>query len=82
MYNYLCKPTKKKPLCELEPEPYVSPLHPHGDEMRELLAHTEKDASPISATAPRAPGPGTDHDYQSDTFTSLFDQHRGLSRAK
>ena len=42
MYNYLRVPTKKKPLFELDAAPYHSPLHPLGDELRELLKQGEK----------------------------------------
>ena len=38
MYNYLRVPTVKKPLCELDPVPFHSPLHPTGDTLRDLLA--------------------------------------------
>ena len=42
MYNYIRKPTQKKPLYELDPTPHHSPGHPQGDELRELLAQGEK----------------------------------------
>ena len=37
MYTYLRSSSAKKPLAELDPAPYFSPLHPQGDELKELL---------------------------------------------
>ena len=45
MYAYLTAPTSKKPLPELDPEPYLSRLHPRGDGLTELLTR--------AATTPR-----------------------------
>ena len=42
MYNYLRKPTKKKPIYELDQTPFHSPQHPQGDMLRELLLRGEK----------------------------------------
>ena len=42
MYNYLRKPTQKKPLFELDATPYHSPRHPEGEVLRELLVQGEK----------------------------------------
>jgi hypothetical protein len=42
MYRYLKCPTTKKPLHELDPQAYASPLHPKGDELKELLEVGEK----------------------------------------
>ena len=37
MYEYLRKPTAKKPLSELDPEPYFSRLHPRGEQLQQFL---------------------------------------------
>ena len=42
MYNYLRKPTVKKPIYELDPTPFHSSRHPQGDLLRELLRRGEK----------------------------------------
>ena len=42
MYRYLRTPSKKKPLHELDSAPYQSPLHPQGDQLRELIAQGER----------------------------------------
>ena len=42
MYRYLKCATTKKPVHELDPKPYYSPLHPEGDELKELLLVGEK----------------------------------------
>ena len=42
MYRYLKCATAKKPVHELDPKPYYSPLHPGGDELKELLLVGEK----------------------------------------
>ena len=42
MYAYLRRPTAKKPLQELDAEPYMSPLHPRGHELVTLLEASKK----------------------------------------
>ena len=37
MYTYLRVPSAKKPLHELDAEPYFSPEHPQGDQLKDLL---------------------------------------------
>ena len=37
MYRYLRVPTVKKPLHELDSQPYYTPKHPQGDDLKELL---------------------------------------------
>ena len=37
MYTYLRVPSAKKPLHELDAEPYFSPGHPQGDDLKDLL---------------------------------------------
>ena len=37
MYQYARKPSTKKPLSELDAEPFLSPDHPRGDALRRLL---------------------------------------------
>ena len=45
MYAYVRHPTKKKPLQELDAEPFLSPKHPRGQELQELLAASETSSS-------------------------------------
>jgi hypothetical protein len=40
--RYLKCPTTKKPVHELDPKPWASPLHPEGDELKQLLEVGEK----------------------------------------
>ena len=62
MYNYLRRPSKKKPLHELDATPYHSPLHPQGDQLRDLIAQGErfigvrrgKDVASSAGTAARS----------------------------
>lgn len=42
MYRYLRCATKKKPIHELDEDPWFSPLHPKGEKLKELLEHGEK----------------------------------------
>ena len=42
MYAYIRQPSKKKPLQEIDAEPYMSPYHPRGDAVVELLAASIK----------------------------------------
>ena len=42
MYAYLRRPTTKKPLEELDAEPFFSPLHPRGQNLVELLRSSQK----------------------------------------
>ena len=42
MYAYLRRPTKKKPLCELDAEPYMSPFHPRGEGLVQLLESSKR----------------------------------------
>ena len=37
MYSYIKESSPKKPLCELDPEVFLSPLHPRGEELAALL---------------------------------------------
>ena len=37
MYAYLRRPTARKPLTELDAEPYLSALHPRGEALVQLL---------------------------------------------
>ena len=41
MYNYLRRPTKRKPLYELDAQAWHSPMHPLGDALKALLAAGE-----------------------------------------
>ena len=41
MYHYLRRATKRKPLYELDTQPYHSPRHPQGDALKALLAAGE-----------------------------------------
>ena len=49
MYAYLRRPTKKKPLSELDAEPYMSDLHPKGDALA-LLLESSKRANELLCT--------------------------------
>jgi hypothetical protein len=42
MFCYLRCPTIKKPIHELDPEPFFSPTHPQGEKLRELLKNGDK----------------------------------------
>jgi len=37
MFHYLRSPTRRKPLYELDTQPYFSPQHPQGDDLKSLL---------------------------------------------
>jgi len=54
MYKYLKNPTRKKPLHELDPSPYLSPDHPKGDALKELL---ERAAVSAAGNLRRKPQP-------------------------
>jgi len=41
MFRYLREKTKHKPLHELDQDPYFSPLHPKGEQLKALLAQGE-----------------------------------------
>lgn len=51
MYAYLRQPSKKKPLQEIDAEPYMSPYHPRGDALVELLAASIKSRDIIAGRA-------------------------------
>ena len=42
MRRYIREPSRKKPLSELDAEVYLSPLHPRGSELTQLLAEGEQ----------------------------------------
>ena len=42
MFQYLRAPTSRKPLHELDPQPFFSDGHPEGDALKELLAAGER----------------------------------------
>ena len=42
MHQYLRCPTQRKPLYELDSQPYFSPQHPQGDELKSLLVAGER----------------------------------------
>jgi len=45
MYAYLRQPTKKKPLHEIDAEPYLSDFHPRGADLVKLLGASQKGAA-------------------------------------
>ena len=49
MYAYLRNPSKKKPLQELDEEPYLSTFHPRGQELVELLEANQKSKMLLAA---------------------------------
>ena len=57
MYAYLKQPSKKKPLEELDSEPYLSEHHPRGEDLAELLRRSRKGASLFSSRTCGASGP-------------------------
>jgi len=59
MYNYIRKPSAKKPLSELDAEPYLSPGHPRGEALRRLLEAGAASARAYSARKLKCPV-GTD----------------------
>ena len=58
MYKYLRVPTKKKPLHELDPKPFISPEHPEGDALKELLEKAEVAAAAWAARGKKQPVAG------------------------
>ena len=54
MYQYLRAPTPRKPLSELDPDPYYSPGHPKGAKLKELLERGEKYIGLRGKKRPRA----------------------------
>ena len=58
MYKYLRAPTKKKPLHELDPKPFISPEHPEGDALKELLEKAEVAAAAWAARGKKQPVAG------------------------
>ena len=58
MYRYVRQPTGKKPLHELDQSPYVSPLHPQGDALKELLAIGDKCQNARAVKTSSEPGAG------------------------
>ena len=49
MYAYLRRPTSKKPLSELDPEPFLSKWHPRGSQLVELLQSSKAAGRLLSA---------------------------------
>ena len=52
MYAYLRQPSTKKPLQEIDAEPYLSPLHPRGSALVELLTASSKAGALIASRQP------------------------------
>ena len=53
MYAYVRSETPKKPLHELDDDPYFSPLHPRGDELATFLEKSRASARGLSRRAPQ-----------------------------
>jgi hypothetical protein len=69
MYRYLRNASKKKPQHELDQEPWFSPRHPKGDELKELLENGEKTRA---ARAARAPPPTSPAESTGTDVRSVF----------
>ena len=60
MYQYLRKPSPKKPLSELDAEPFLSVDHPRGAELRRLLEAGARSQNALGARKAKAAGvPGS-----------------------
>ena len=56
MYFYLRRPSPKKPMAELDAEPYLSADHPRGDVLRRLLEVQEKAEKGVAAKVAKQDG--------------------------
>ena len=57
-YSYIRSPSAKKPLSEIDAEPYHSPTHPTGDALQVLLARSERTGNALRMRPRAAPGGG------------------------
>lgn len=76
MFAYLRSPTAKKPLPELDPEPYFSEYHPQGEALRKLLrmgAHLLKARTNLAPTKSQVIGPPPVRSHFATVFNWVVD---------
>ena len=52
-YTYVRRPTSKKPMSHIDPNPYVSPMHPQGETLTKMLRKAEQTANACLARTKR-----------------------------